>query len=154
MKLFNVLAIRKRLVLQLLNYSPGDLSTNTDAILDKAISLLEQRDFDGRTALMLAASEGHTSLIELFLDKGSILETRDKEGLTVLGWACLRGRITIVQMLLDRGANIGTNDNTGRTPLDLAAFQVEFVFIYANISLSRVLLTISNIHKIIKLHTG
>lgn len=111
--------------------------------MNEAISLLEQRDSDGRTALMLAASEGHTNLIELFLDKGSILETRDKEGLTALGWACLRGRVTIVQMLLDRGVNVSTNDNTGRTPLDLAAFQVESIlFIYANILLSRVLLAI------------
>lgn len=129
----------KRLALQLLNYFPGDLSTSTDAILDEAVSLLEQRDPAGRTALMLAASEGHTNLIELFLDKGSILETRDKEGLTALGWACVRGRVTVVQMLLDRGANVGTNDNTGRTPLDLAAFQVESIlFIHANISLSYV----------------
>lgn len=121
------------MALQLLNYSPGDLSTSTDAISDETISLLEQRDPAGRTALMLAASEGHTNLIELFLDKGSILETRDKEGLTALGWACVRGRVAVVQMLLDRGANVGTNDNTGRTPLDLAAFQVKSIFlIHAN----------------------
>ncbi|XP_072759308.1 protein TANC2 isoform X4 [Anoplolepis gracilipes] len=101
----------------------GDLSISTYAISDEAVSLLEQRDPAGRTALMLAASEGYTNLIELFLDKGSILETRDKEGLTALGWACVRGRVTVVQMLLDRGANVSTNDNTGRTPLDLAAFQ-------------------------------
>ncbi|XP_011644228.1 protein TANC2 isoform X3 [Pogonomyrmex barbatus] len=96
----------------------GDISINTDTV-----SLLEQRDLVGRTALMLAASEGHTNLLELLLDKGSILETKDKEGLTALGWACVRGRVTVVQMLLDRGSNVGTNDNSGRTPLDLAAFQ-------------------------------
>lgn len=89
------------------------------------MSLLEQRDLAGRNALILAASEGHTNLIELFLDKGSVLETKDKEGLTALGWACVRGRVTAVQILLDRGADVNTNDNTGRTPLDLAAFQVD-----------------------------
>lgn len=73
---------------------------------------------------MLAASEGHTNLIELFLDKGSILESRDKEGLTALCWACVRGRLSAVQNLIDRGADVNTSDNTGRTPLDLAAFQV------------------------------
>lgn len=95
---------------------------------DEIISLLEQHDPAGRTALMLAASEGHINLVELFLDKGSSLETRDKEGLTALGWACVRGRVAVAQMLLDRGANVGTNDNTGRTPLDLAAFQVKVLF--------------------------
>ncbi|CAL7938566.1 unnamed protein product [Xylocopa violacea] len=101
----------------------GTLSSSTDAILDDAASLLDQRDPAGRTALMLAASEGHTSLIELFLDKGSVLESRDKEGLTALCWACVRGRLAGVQNLIDHGADVNTNDNTGRTPLDLAAFQ-------------------------------
>lgn len=90
------------------------------------MSLVEQRDQAGRTALMFASSEGHTNLIELLLDKGSIVETRDKDGLTALCWACVRGRVAVVQILLDRGANVSTNDNTGRTPLDLAAFQVDF----------------------------
>ncbi|XP_025157135.1 protein TANC2 isoform X3 [Harpegnathos saltator] len=101
----------------------GVLSVSKDIVSDDASSLLEQRDLAGRTALMFAASEGHTNLIELLLDKGSILETRDKDGLTALCWACVRGRIAAVQILLDRGADVSTNDNTGRTPLDLAAFQ-------------------------------
>lgn len=106
----------------------GVLSVNTDAVLDEALSLLEQRDPASRTALIFAASEGHTNLIELLLDKGSILEARDKDGLTALCWACVRGRVTAVQVLLDRGADVSTNDNTGRTPLDLAAFQVDSSF--------------------------
>ncbi|KZC13087.1 Protein TANC2 [Dufourea novaeangliae] len=101
----------------------GTLSSSTDTILDDAVLLLDQRDSAGRTALMLAASEGHTNLIELFLDKGSILESRDKEGLTAICWACVRGRLTAVQNFIDRGADVNTSDNTGRTPLDLAAFQ-------------------------------
>lgn len=95
-------------------------------MVDEALSLLEERDLAGRTALMFAASEGHINLIELLLDKGSILETRDNDGLTALCWACVRGRVAAAQILLDRGANVSTNDNTGRTPLDLAAFQVNF----------------------------
>ncbi|XP_043518370.1 protein TANC2 isoform X2 [Frieseomelitta varia] len=101
----------------------GTLSSSTDTDLDDAASLLDQRDPVGRTALMLAASEGHTNLIELFLDKRSVLESRDKEGLTALCWACVRGRLVAVQNLIDHGADVNTNDNTGRTPLDLAAFQ-------------------------------
>lgn len=101
----------------------GTLSSSTDTILDDAVTLLDQRDPAGRTALMLAASESHTNLIELFLDKGSILESRDKEGLSALCWACVRGRLTAVQNLIDRGADVNTSDNIGRTPLDLAAFQ-------------------------------
>ncbi|XP_011864856.1 PREDICTED: protein TANC1 isoform X4 [Vollenhovia emeryi] len=101
----------------------GDLSISMNTVTDESVALLEQGDLAGRTALMLAASEGHINLLELFLDKGSILETKDKEGLTALSWACVRGRVTAVQMLLDRGSDVNTNDNSGRTPLDLAAFQ-------------------------------
>lgn len=117
----------------------GTLSGSTDTVLDDAASLLDQRDPVGRTALMLAASEGHTNLIELFLDKGSVLESRDKEGLTALCWACVRGRLVAVQNLIDHGADVNTNDNTGRTPLDLAAFQVRctcsvLIYVLSNVS--------------------
>ncbi|XP_048506587.1 protein TANC2 isoform X2 [Athalia rosae] len=101
----------------------GSLSSSTDQILDQAKPLLNQRDLVGRTALMVAAAEGHCNLAELFLDNGAMLEATDNEGLTAVGWACVRGRISAVQSLLDHGANINTTDKTGRTPLDLAAFQ-------------------------------
>lgn len=101
----------------------SSLTKSTDDNLDETMILLEQRDPMGRTALMMAASEGHTNLIDMFLEKGAILEAVDKEGLTGLCWACVRGRVAAVQALLDRGADIGANDKTGRTPLDLAAFQ-------------------------------
>lgn len=78
----------------------------------------------GRSALSLAASEGHTNLIDLLLDKGAVLEDTDKEGLTALAWACVRGRLNAAQSLIERGADVNTCDKTGRTPLDLAAFQV------------------------------
>lgn len=104
--------------------SIGSLSSSTDRVLDQAEPLLDQRDLVGRTALMIAASEGHCNLAELFLDKGAVLEAIDKEGLTALAWACVRGRVSAVQSLLDHGANVNTTDKTGRTPLDLAAFQV------------------------------
>ncbi|XP_015179391.1 PREDICTED: protein TANC2 isoform X2 [Polistes dominula] len=101
----------------------GTLSSSTDTVLDDALTLLDQRDLAGRTALMLAASEGHINLIELFFEKGSVLEAKDNEGLTALCWACVRGRLNSAQNLLDHNADVNTSDNTGRTPLDLAAFQ-------------------------------
>lgn len=100
---------------------------SSDEITDAITPLLAQRDPVGRNSLMIAAGEGHTNLIELFLDKGSVLEATDKEGLTALGWACVRGRLPAVQHLIERGAEVNTSDNTGRTPLDLAAFQVDFL---------------------------
>lgn len=83
---------------------------------------------------MIAAGEGHTNLIELFLDKGSVIEATDKEGLTALAWACVRGRLAAVQHLIERGAEVNTSDNTGRTPLDLAAFQVQLTYPFLYLS--------------------
>ncbi|XP_051163378.1 protein TANC2 isoform X2 [Leptopilina boulardi] len=99
------------------------LTASSDQVVDECIPLLAQKDGAGRNCLMIAAGEGHTNLIELFLDKGSVIEATDREGLTALAWACVRGRLAAVQHLIERGAEVNTTDNTGRTPLDLAAFQ-------------------------------
>lgn len=97
---------------------------STERDLEVTSHLLKQKDPVGRSPLSLASSEGHTSVINLLLDKGAVLEDTDKEGLTALAWACVRGRLNATQSLIDRGADANTCDKTGRTPLDLAAFQV------------------------------
>ncbi|KAJ8680121.1 hypothetical protein QAD02_015908 [Eretmocerus hayati] len=101
----------------------GSLSMSTEADLEATKHLLKQKDPMGRSALSIAASEGHSSLISLILDKGASIEDTDKEGLTALAWACVRGRLNAAQCLIDRGADVNTCDKIGRTPLDLAAFQ-------------------------------
>ncbi|OXU24414.1 hypothetical protein TSAR_008506 [Trichomalopsis sarcophagae] len=101
----------------------GSLSRNKEEDVEVTTHLLKQKDPVGRSALSLAASEGHTNLIDLLLDKGAVLEDTDKEGLTALAWACVRGRLNAAQSLIERGADVNACDKTGRTPLDLAAFQ-------------------------------
>lgn len=97
---------------------------STEKDIEATLHLLKQKDSVGRSPLSLAASEGHTKMINLLLDKGAVLEDTDKEGLTALAWACVRGRLNAAQSLIDQGADVNNCDLTGRTPLDLAAFQV------------------------------
>jgi ankyrin repeat protein len=87
------------------------------------LELLEQQvDKHNRTALMIAASEGHLAIIDILIEKGVNLSGQDCEGLTALGWACLKGHYNAVINLLNNGSNINQTDFSGRTPLDLATF--------------------------------
>jgi ankyrin repeat protein len=75
-------------------------------------------DYDGRTPLSWAASEGHQEVSKLLLDIGKVdMDAKDYYGRTPLSWASGNGQEAIVELLLDRKVDVNSKDNAGETPL-------------------------------------
>ncbi|KAI9812045.1 MAG: hypothetical protein M1827_004938 [Pycnora praestabilis] len=81
----------------------------------------EERDRDGRTALIRTACRGHKENMETLLKYGAVLDAVDHNGGTAIMRATDSGHISIVRYLADHGANIRLADSYGRTILHSAA---------------------------------
>ncbi len=77
-------------------------------------------DRDGKTALMLAAFEGHTATVQTLLANDVQVNTQAKDGATALMLAAARGHTDVVTALLAKGADVNLQHNTGQTALMLA----------------------------------
>lgn len=75
-----------------------------------------QTNDDGSTALHLAASKDHPSIVRLLLEKGRAdIDRRNKAGETALALASAKGYKAVVELLLYRGANTGGVNLEGNT---------------------------------------
>ncbi|XP_077473529.1 uncharacterized protein ankrd50l [Stigmatopora argus] len=78
-----------------------------------------ETDAEGRTALMLAAREGHLGAARLLLDRRSPVDHRSHDGRSALSAALLEDRGEVAQLLLRRGADVDVRDAEGRPLLYL-----------------------------------
>ena len=67
---------------------------------------LEERDDDGRTALMMAAQMNQLPVVRLLLDHGARMDAVDKQRYTSLSYAVCEGRKSIVDLLVEKGASV------------------------------------------------
>lgn len=65
-----------------------------------------EKDDLGQTALHVAASEGHTDIVQLLLDKGLDPLAPDKEGKTALHGAAFAGHVSVIRTLLEYKGNL------------------------------------------------
>ncbi|EJD73951.1 KH domain-containing protein [Loa loa] len=80
-----------------------------------------QTESNHDTALTLAATGGHDSLVELLITRGANIEHKDKKGFTPIILAATGGHVNVVELLLNHGANIeAQSDRTKDTALSLA----------------------------------
>ncbi|QDS78193.1 hypothetical protein FKW77_005622 [Venturia effusa] len=86
----------------------------------EAVAFLEGMDEDGNSALMLAAREKFSLIVERLLDWGAEVDFQNTQGRTPLMEAALWGRHDNVQKLLEHDADKDLRDIDGRKAVDLA----------------------------------
>ena len=83
--------------------------------------LLNQADKAGRTALILAALNGHQKMLECLLSQGADLHRRDINGMNALLWAVARADAGTVNLLFNHHATHLLLDHAGNSGIVIAA---------------------------------
>ncbi|GMT18989.1 hypothetical protein PFISCL1PPCAC_10286 [Pristionchus fissidentatus] len=81
---------------------------------------IDLQDSDGRTPLMLAASQGQMDSVQMLVSRGADIDAIDEQGRTALMLGAIHGHLAIVDLLLSMGADEGHKDNDGATALHYA----------------------------------
>ena len=75
---------------------------------------IDARNYDGRTALHIAASIGETESVQALLTgRNTIVDTATNDGVTALMMAAEKGHVEIAKLLLDHGASKTRVDDNG-----------------------------------------
>jgi len=81
---------------------------------------VDARDNLGQTALMRAASEGHTDTVLTLLEAGANVNAKTDHGMTALLNAVGEGQTETVRVLLDAGADVNAKTQIGVAALTVA----------------------------------
>jgi uncharacterized protein len=86
-------------------------------LLLKHKARVDTRDRERRSALHVAAANGHAGIVAALLDAGADVRARDASGMTPLLSAARGGRVSAFDALVAAGADVAARDNDERTAL-------------------------------------
>lgn len=90
----------------LLQYLDADDLNGLKGFLDTRQLQIDDRDENGTTVLMVAATRGNTHFVRELITRGSDVNSSDLDSWTALLCATKGGHLEIVEMLVEHGADI------------------------------------------------
>jgi ankyrin repeat protein len=79
--------------------------------------MIENKDINGFTPLMVAAYYGYTPILKYLLENGANVDATDKNGWTALMYSASYNFIDDVKLLIDHKASLNMKNNKGHTAL-------------------------------------
>jgi ankyrin repeat protein len=92
-------------------------------IIESGKANLNAKDHNGKTPLMVAASNGYKDIIESLLAHNADVNAKDLTNWTALHSAVQFGQVDIVEMLVKKGADVNAAARNGQTPYAMALQQ-------------------------------
>lgn len=96
----------------------GDIEDVHKALEEKVD--VNAQDEWGKTALHMAAANGHEEIVKALVDAGANLALANESGNTALHWSCLMGQEGVTRLLMQSGANPSALNMMEQTPVDEA----------------------------------
>ncbi|KAK0420618.1 hypothetical protein QR680_014796 [Steinernema hermaphroditum] len=116
-------AEKARKVFDLIKENSEESTQKVKQIYEEDLSILEECDDSGMTALDQVCFKGNEELVEFLLRKGANADNRrHNQGYTCLMFAAMSGSARMCRMLLDAGARAYATNNINKTASEIAAF--------------------------------
>ena len=101
----------------LMDAASRNLKESVQILLNAGAEIDARAKATGNSALIFAAIEGHTNIVQMLLDQNADIEVRNNNGESALMLAAARGRTDVVRFLLQRGADMSVEDKFKNTAL-------------------------------------
>ncbi|ORC89742.1 e3 ubiquitin-protein ligase MIB2 [Trypanosoma theileri] len=100
-------------------YNDGDDSQQLHDALVHNSHLVAAQDQQGRTAMHLAAANGHIAIMHTLAEFGAAPDVPNHEGNTALHFAALNNQVSAARLLIKWGWHASAKNLFGKTPLQL-----------------------------------